>query len=198
MLGRQESKKLEQDFLNNHFTKRERKMEMAARVLTLRFLIAVFGALALTGCENKEKIKALEEAAEARMSLAKVQADLNRAKKQMAYLSEDLDTVTQSRDELQEQIEKLTGERDKTITAAQKEFEKVKDLTAKSNEQAESAGLLQNEINQLKAVIEEQRTAITEQQAMIEELQKIIELQQEIPEQQQEEKEEENIEPEQP
>ena len=153
----------------------------------VRFLIVLACSLVLMGCEDEqEKKKALAEAAEARMSLAKVKADLTRAKSQIAYLKDELEAVKQTRNELQEQAEPLVGERDFAIAAAEKAQERIKNLTAQLNEQAENEIMLRKDIQELELVIENQEKTIAEQQVTIEQLQEIIEQQQGTAEEKQE------------
>ena len=145
----------------------------------VRFLTVLACSLVLMGCEDEqEKKKALAEAAETRMSLAKVKADLTRAKSEIAYLKEELEAAKETHNELQEQAEPLVGERDFAMAAVEKAQEKIKNLTAQLNEQAESAGMLRKDIKELELVIENQEKTIAEQQVTIEELQEIIEQQQ--------------------
>ena len=163
---------------------------MTTRLPILRFLAVLACLLVPIGCEDKDKKEALTEAAEAKILLAKVKADLSKAKSQIADLEEELEAIKEIHDELQRQVKQLAGERDTAIAVAEQTLAKIKDLTARSDGQVESVGMLQNEIEQLKAVIESQRTTIAEQQAAIEEMQKIIEQQQETTEEQQENAEE--------
>lgn len=153
----------------------------------VRFLTVLACSLVLMGCEDdEEKKKALAEAAEARTSLAKVKADLTRAKSEIAYLKEELEAAKQTNNELQEQAEPLVGERDFAMAAAEKAQEKIKNLTAQLNEQAENERILRKDIQELELVIENQEKTIAEQQVTIEHLQNIIEQQQGAVEEQQE------------
>jgi chromosome segregation ATPase len=186
--------------LNNHFQERERNIDMTRSILTpcraagssrlVRFLTVLACSLALMGCEDEEKKKALAEAVEAKMSLAKVKADLTMAKSQIAYLKEELEAAKETLNELQEQAEPLVDERDIAMAAAEKAQEKIKNLTAQLNEQAQKERILRKDIQELELVIENQEKTIAEQQVTIEELQNIIEQQQETAEEQQE-----NVEP---
>ena len=161
----------------------------------VRFLTVLTCSLALMGCKDEqEKTKALAEAAEARTALAKVMAELTRAKSQIAYLKEALEAAKVTHNELQEQAGPLSGERDFAMAEAEKAQEKIKNLIAQLNEQAENERILRKDIKELELVIENQEKTIAEQQITIEQLQEIIAQQQEIAEEQQE-----NVEtPEQP
>lgn len=187
--------------MNNHFQERERNIDMTRRILIprraagssrpVRFLTVLACSLVLMGCDDEqEKKKALAEAAETRTSLAKVMADLTRAKSQIAYLKEELEAAKQTHNELQEQAEPLVGERDIAMAEAEKAQEKIKNLTAQLKEQAENERILRKDIQELELVIENQEKTIAEQQVTIEELQNIIEQQQGAVEEQQE-----NVEP---
>ena len=153
----------------------------------VKFLTVLACSLVLMGCKDEqEKKKALAEAAEAKMSLAKVMADLTRAKSEIAYLNEELETAKETHNELQEQSEPLVGERDFAMAEAEKAQEKIKNLTAQLNEQAENERILRKDIQELELVIENQEKTIAEQQVTIEQLQEIIEQQQGATEEQQE------------
>jgi len=131
--------------------------------------------LALGGCKDKAKEEALAQAQEARMSETKLKGDLARAKRELADLKEELAAVKDTRDELHAQVERLTAERGGVLAEVQKTQERVKSLTAQSSQQVQSAGALQNEIKELRALVESQQAVITEQQALIGELQKTVE-----------------------
>lgn len=157
----------------------------------VRFLTVLACSLVLMGCKDEqEKKKALAEAAEARMSLAKVMADLTRAKSEIADLKEELEAFKETHNVLQEQAEPLVGERDFAMAEAEKAQEKIKNLTAQLNEQAGNERILRNDIQELELVIENQEKTIAEQQVTIEQLQEIIAQQQGTAEEQQE-----NVEP---
>jgi len=139
----------------------------------VRFLTVLACSLALMGCEDDgEKKKALAEAAEARMLLAKAMADLTSARSQIADLKEELEAFKETHNVLQKKAEPLVGERNIAIAEAEKAQEKITNLTAQLNEQVESTGALRKEIKELELVIENQEKTIAEQQVTIEELQK--------------------------
>ena len=140
----------------------------------VRFLIVLACSLVLMGCKDEqEKNKALAEAAEARTSLAKVMADLTRAKSEIADLKEEVEAAKENHNELQEQSESLAGERDFAMAEVEKAQEKIKNLTAKFNDQAEIELTLRKDIQELYLVIENQEKTIEEQQVTIEQLQEI-------------------------
>lgn len=181
---------MEQNFRISFFQESERNIEMARTVQIHRFLAVLACSLVLMGCEDEEKKKALEEAEEAKMTLARVKVSLTKANRQMADLKEVLEVVTESRDELQKQIEQLLQERGHTVAEVEKAQEGINDRTSQLNQQTQSVVTLQNQIKKLNAVIEEQETIIAEQQIIIEQLQNIPQQQNETVEEQPENEEE--------
>lgn len=131
--------------------------------------------LALGGCKDKQKEQALAEAQEAQSSLVKVRGELAKIKRELADLKVELDAVKEDRDALQAQNKQLIEEHGGVLAEAQKTQETVKSLAAQSSQQALSVGSLQNEIKQLRALVESQQAIVTEKQALIDELQKTIE-----------------------
>jgi chromosome segregation ATPase len=148
---------------------------MARNVRTLGFLAVLICASALAGCKDKQKEEALAEAEQARVSLTKVKGDLARTRRELADLKEELAAVKENRDELHTQVEQLIEERGGAIAAAEKTQETVRDLTTQSTQQAQNVEALQNEIKQLRALVESQQAIVTEKQTLIDELQKTIE-----------------------
>ncbi len=133
--------------------------------------------LIFVGCGDKEKRKALTEAAEAKLLLAKAEADLRRVRSQRDYLSEELDAVKEVRDELAEEAALLVEELDEAVAEAEAAKETVDEFKAQLETRTGQAGTLQNQIDklneliaQLELTIEEQQATIEDQQAGIEEL----------------------------
>ncbi len=148
---------------------------MARNALTLGFLGALICAWAIGGCKDKQKEQALAEAQQAQVSLAKARGDLARTRRELADLKEELAAVKEDRDGLHAQIQQLIEERGGVIAAAAKTQEAVRSLTTQSTQQAQSVDALQNEVKQLRALVESQQAIVTEKQALIDELQKTIE-----------------------
>ena len=152
-----------------------RKSKIINHKSACAFVAALVSVLALGGCKDKQKEQALAEAQEAQASLVKVRAELAKTKRELADLKVELTAVKEDRDALQAQIKQLVEERGGVLAEAQKTQETVKSLAAQSNQQALSVGTLQNEIKQLRALVESQQAIVTEKQALIDELQKTIE-----------------------
>lgn len=129
-------------------------------------------SLAMTGCKDKQQEQAL---ADAEASLVKVRGELAKAKRELADAKVELNSVKEDRDALQTQNKQLTDERGGALAEALKTQEAVKTLAAQSSQQALSVTSLQNEIKQLRALVESQQAIVTEKQALIDELQKTIE-----------------------
>jgi chromosome segregation ATPase len=172
---------VEQDLRLVIVLKRERNVEMARRAQMLGFLGAVVCTLTVAGCKDKEREIALVEAEQARIELGKVKGDLARTQRELADLKQELVAAKDTRDELHLQVERLIKERSGVIAAAEQTQETVRALTAQSTEQAESVGTLQDEIKQLRTLVETQQALIAEQQATIAELQKTLDLLQGTP-----------------
>lgn len=148
---------------------------MARKMGTPAFLAALVCVLVLGGCKDKQKEQALAEAQQAQASLAKVRGELAKTKRELADLKVELTAVKEDRDALHAQNKQLMEERGGALAEAQKTQEKVKTLAAQSSQQALSVGALQNEIKQLRALVESQQAIVTEKQTLIDELQKTIE-----------------------
>jgi chromosome segregation ATPase len=160
----------------------------------LGFLPSLACGIALFGCEDDEKKKALANAERSRMSLVKAEAKLTRAQRQIADLQKELDAVKETCDTLDAQVMELLEDRDKAVAVAEKAQEGIRNLTARSTAQTEDVAMLQSQINELASIIESQEKTISEQEATIEELLKTIELQQQsIEEQQGSHKEHEDV-----
>lgn len=152
-----------------------RKSKIINHKSACAFVAALVCVLAMGGCKDKQKEQALAEAQEAQASLVKVRAELAKTKRELADLKVELTAVKEDRDALQAQVKQLTEERGGVLAEAQKTQETVKSLAAQSSQQALSAGALQNEIKQLRSLVESQQAIVTEKQALIDELQKTIE-----------------------
>ena len=149
-------------------------MDFSSLVSRLSSLVLVC-MLALGGCKDKQKEQALAEAQEAQASLVKARGELAKTKRELADLKVELEAVKEDRDALQARNKQLIEEHGGVLAEAQKTQETVKSLAAQSSQQALSVGSLQNEIKQLRALVESQQAIVTEKQALIDEMQKIIE-----------------------
>jgi septal ring factor EnvC (AmiA/AmiB activator) len=152
-----------------------RKSKIINHKSVCAFVVVLACTLATGGCKDKQKEQALAEAQEAQASLVKVRADLAKTKRELADLKVELTAVKEDRDALQAQVKQLTEERGGALAEALKTQETVKSLAAQSSQQALSVGSLQNEIKQLRALVESQQAIVTEKQAIIDDLQKTIE-----------------------
>ncbi|UCG48534.1 MAG: hypothetical protein JSU94_01920 [Phycisphaerales bacterium] len=147
---------------------------MGVRGVVVRIVTVSACCLSLFGCKDRAGEKAKAEAAEARIALSKVRAELNRANGRIAELNEELQAVAQSRDELDLQVGQLIEQRDKALTLAQNSKAVTEKLMAHSSEQSRSTADFEAQIRQLNITIEQHKTTIAQQQAYIEELQKVI------------------------
>ncbi|MEJ2703626.1 MAG: hypothetical protein P8Z79_14405 [Sedimentisphaerales bacterium] len=131
--------------------------------------------LVVVGCKDREKEEALAKAEEARMMLARLKTTLSRTNREMTDLKEELVAVKENRNELQAQVDQLVKERSGVMARAGDAQERIKLLTAQSDDQAKSVTVLRSEIAELKTLVESQQVTIDEQKATIEGLQKTIE-----------------------
>lgn len=159
---------------------------MARALQTVGFLVVLACAVVVAGCKDREREEALLEAEEARMSLVKVQAALTRAKREVADLKEELLAVKETRRELQTQVDQIIKEHGTAVAEAGNAEERIRQLTAQSDGQAESVSALQKEIAALKVLTETQQATIEELQATIEQLQGTSEEEQDIMEESEE------------
>ena len=153
---------------------------MTKRTSIVFFLSVLVCSVIFIGCEGNDDSK---EAAEARVLLPKVQKELARTRSNLNSIGEQLRMVRC--DQLATQIRQLTSAHDDVVNNAETVGQSIDEMTAKTNEQSERIGYLENEINELNAVVENQRTTIAEQQSTIAELVSLIE-QNSIPEGQEE------------
>lgn len=137
-------------------------------------------AVALPGCGDDEKAKALEEAENARISQNKAEVRLARAEKQIAELQALLEAVTAKRDEFAAQVRTLLEDQGKVVATAQQAQEGIKNLTARSSEQTENLTALHSQINELTQIIQSQEKTIAEQEATIQELLQTVETEQPV------------------
>lgn len=146
-----------------------------SRTLRAVGCLIVLACVFVPGCKDEEKERALAEAEEARLELAKVKTALIRAHREAADLKEELAAVKETRNELQAQIDQIIKEHGTIIAQAGNAQERLRQLAAQSDDQAKSLSTLQSENSELKAMVESQQAIIDEQKATIEELQKTIE-----------------------
>jgi chromosome segregation ATPase len=119
-------------------------------------LLALFCLLALTGCKDAEKEKALADAKAANTNLAEARTQLESVKGELA-------TVTQARDQLQTAAKQVETLRDQVTQLA-----KDKDAAL-----AKAADAL-NAVDKLKSQIEEQVQKITGLQEQNKKLQQLV------------------------
>ena len=116
----------------------------------------------LYGCKDNKERKAAEELAKARAELVKAQADIVQLKGEASYLKERLKTTEQARDKLQQQLDDVLKEHDIITSNTQQE---TNNLRTAFVEQLKKTLELQNQVDQLKAVIRELQTIIEKKPA---------------------------------
>ncbi len=128
-----------------------------------RLLVILVLIMALAGCKDDGKRKALAEAAQARAEIVKLKAETVQLKSEVSYLNEKLATANQAKDNIQIQLNQLIEDSNATTTDAdgvQQENDKLKTLLA---EQIKKTGELEKQVETLKAVINALQARIEQQ-----------------------------------
>jgi chromosome segregation ATPase len=121
--------------------------------------------MALAGCKDDGKRKALAEEAQARAEIVKLKAETVQLKSEVSYLNEKLVAANQAKDNLQIQLGLLIEDSNATTTDAedvQQKNDKLKTLLA---EQIKKTGELEKQGETLKAVINAFQARIEQQKA---------------------------------
>lgn len=114
----------------------------------------------LSGCDKAAVEKAQQEAREAKTAVQQLKHNLARAEKEITSVKTELAAVQQSRDELQAQIDAANTERDEAMAVAQK----AQDALAQSSGKVSATAALQKQVEELNALVAEQRKVIEELQ----------------------------------
>ena len=128
-----------------------------------RLLVILVLIMALAGCKDDGKRKALAEAAQARAEVVKLKAETVQLKSEISYLNEKLVAANLAKDNLQIQLNQLIEDSNATTTDAediQQENDKLKTLLA---EQIKKNGELEKQVETFRAVITVLQTRIEQQ-----------------------------------
>jgi uncharacterized protein YhaN len=128
-----------------------------------RLLILLVLIVALSGCKDDGKQKALAEAAQARAEAVKLKAETVQLRSEISYLNEKLAAANIAKDNIQIQLNQLIEDSNLTTTDAddlQKENYKLKKALAG---QIKKVGELEKQVETLKAVINMLQTRIEQQ-----------------------------------
>ena len=120
-----------------------------------RLLVILVLIMALAGCKDDGKRKALAEAAQARAEAIKLKAETVQLKSEVSYLNEKLAAANIAKDNLQIQLGQLIEDSNSTTTDAenvQQENDKLKTHLA---EQIKKTGELEKQVETLKMVLRE-------------------------------------------
>lgn len=137
----------------------------AAQLQPIRVFLALLPLLLLGGCESRALEEAQQEARDAQVTIEKLKYNLNEANREISRLKAELGAVRQTRDEVQDRIVQLIEERDQASALAEQAQNMVAQLTTRASGQATAATALEEQIAELKALVEDQ-------QKLIEQLQK--------------------------
>ena len=141
------------------------KNRLVVKLLIILFLIILVLIMAVAGCKDDGKRKALAEAAQARAEVVKFKAETVQLKSEVSYLNEKLAAANQAKDNIQIQLDLLIEDSNATTTDAddvQQENDKLKALLA---EQIKKTGELEKQVETLKAVINALQARIEQQKA---------------------------------
>jgi chromosome segregation ATPase len=128
-------------------------------------LLILVITLAIAGCKDDGKRKALAEAAQTRAEIVKLKAETVQLKSEVSYLNEKLAAANQAKDKIQIQLAQLIEDSNATTTDVedvQQENDKLKKLLA---EQIKKTGELEKQVETLKAVINLLQARIEQQKA---------------------------------
>ncbi|MBN1505914.1 MAG: deoxyhypusine synthase family protein [Sedimentisphaerales bacterium] len=125
-----------------------------------KVLVLLLGLLVLAGCGDRDAQEARQEAADAKATVARLELKLAGAVQELSKTKDELKAVRQTRDELQEQMDGLQQERDQALVLSQQAKEVITNLTARSSNQARTTASLEKQIDELKALVEEQQRVI--------------------------------------
>jgi chromosome segregation ATPase len=146
---------------------------------TVGFLV-VLACVFITGCKDEERERALAEAEASRRELVGVKTALIRANRELTDLKEELAAVKETRNELQAQVDQIIKEHGSVLAEAGNAQERIRQLTAQSNDQADNVSTLKAELARFKTLTETQQATIEELQKTIEQLQGTVGEEQEI------------------
>lgn len=121
------------------------------------FLLLLLLLPAGTGCKDRA---AQQEVADARAKVQAMRLNLERAAKEISDLKAERDAIRQNRDELQEKVTQIVQERDQVSLLAQQSQSVIKDLTTRTSGQLSATAALEQQVAQLKALVEEQQKTI--------------------------------------
>lgn len=130
-------------------------------------LALIFASLFLLGCEDKDKKTAYAQANEAKAELVKLKAELLGLKAEKAFLREKLQTATLAHEQLANQLNDLLEEHDDLAGEAEDAQQSSEQLITLLAEQVKKVTVLQEQNDQLKAVIEQLQATIKQQQEKI-------------------------------
>ncbi len=132
-----------------------------------RLLLILVITLALAGCKDDKKQKALvEEVARAKAEAVKLKAETVQLKSEISYLNEKIVTANQARDNMQIQLDQVIKDSNTAVTNTdniQQENDKLRKLLAeqlkKNNELEKQAETLRTVIRELQIRIEPNKIA---------------------------------------
>ena len=127
---------------------------MTKRVKKLKFLVILMLLGCIVGCSgDKEELAKLKE------ELARVQSELEDMEARHNAVSEDLRLQKAVRRQLEDQLSRLESSAQNVTVSAQQNVSEI------TNQYAEQIVVLQQEVEELNAIIDEQDEIIAEQEA---------------------------------
>ncbi len=141
------------------------KNRLVANLLIILILIILILMMAVAGCKDDGKRKALAEAAQARAEVVKFKAETVQLRSEISYLNEKLVTANMAKDNLQIQLAQLIEDGNATTTDVEDVQQENDKLKAQLAEQIKKTGELEKQIEMLKGVINVLQTRIEQQKA---------------------------------
>ncbi len=139
----------------------------AKKQITIAMVALIFTPLFLLGCDDKDKKTAYAQANQAKAELVKLKAELLGLKAEKAFLKEKLQTATLAHEQVANQLNDLLEEHDELAGEAEDAQQSSEHLITILAEQVKEVTVLQEQNDQLKAVIEQLQATIKQQQEKI-------------------------------
>jgi chromosome segregation ATPase len=142
------------------------KNRLVANLLMILILIILILMMAVAGCKDDGKRKALAEAAQARVEVVKLKAETVQLKSEISYLNEKLVAANMAKDKIQIQLAQLIEDGNATTADVEDVQQENDKLKAQLVEQTKKTGELEKQVETLRAVINALQTRIEQEKAV--------------------------------
>ncbi len=139
------------------------KNRLVANLLMILILILMILMMAVAGCKDDGKQKALAEAAQARAEIVKLKAETVQLKSEISYLNEKLVAANMEKDKIQIQLAHLIEDSNATTADVEDVQQENTRLKTQLAEQIKKTGELEKQVETLKSVINLLQTRLEQQ-----------------------------------